>query len=345
MDNKSELIEAIRAIPGNVDAAKTRKIENWPVRSNRASQIGHPCLRFLTYLRSNWRDRALHSVETQYLFDERKRQERNAVQDLEEAGYEFIEEQRGYAWEKYEISGKIDGKLRLPKGDSHGTLVPAEIKNINRWDWERVDENKGIAQFLESDKVWLRTVPGQIVSYLLMDNRDLGALILRNADIGRLKVLPVELDWTLGEEVVRKAEAVNAHYHAGTLPDRIPYDPDICGRCAFFHICLPEAALESPTWDEDPDLLRRLDRLAELKPVTDEHRRLDEDLKDLFRKASAGQTNASFVVGGKWFVSVSDREVRAELKPRPARTDRPVKIQRLGVPPTIEPVPGGSAVQ
>src|SRR5713226_3416156 len=139
MINKDDIVKELLAIPDVMDATRARKIRNSPVQSNRAGDLGHPCVRQLTYARTSWQLREPYDVGLQYLFDERRRQEKLAIQDLEEAGYTFIEEQTAYTWPKYQISGYIDGKLILPRGATSphdAYAAPAEIKNINQWAWD-----------------------------------------------------------------------------------------------------------------------------------------------------------------------------------------------------------------
>lgn len=322
-----ELKAHIRAIPAAVDAAKARKIENWPVRANRSSELGHPCVRYLTYLRTHWQERAPHSVALQYLFDERRRQEDHAVEDLKEAGYFFVEQQRPFAWDKYQISGRIDGQIGLPRGATNPVLVPAEIKNINQWEWERVDPNGGARQFVDSEKIWLRKIPGQMAAYLLMNNKELGALILRNASDGRPKVVEVAIDWEVGEEILRKAELVNAHAAAGTLPERIPFSEEVCGRCPFFHICLPDEALRAgASFLDDPDLEAKLIRRAALEAASREYERLDKEVKAVAKRAIDGDGEA--IVGTDWLLRV--KTVARKAYAVEAGSYEKVEIQRLG---------------
>lgn len=336
------LIDEIRAIPDRLDEAKARKRENWPVKANRASELGHPCLRYLTYLRVAWQERALPSVGLQYLFDERKRQEDHAIEDLKEAGYTFIQQQRPFSWPQFDITGTIDGQLVLPRGATAGTLVPGEIKSINPWDWEKIalqpDVRDHLKQFLHSERVWLQKIPSQITLYLLMNNSELGALILRNALDGRMKVLPIMLDLDLGEQVLRKAEAVNMHAAEGTLPGRIPYEEDTCGRCAFHHICLPDqAAREGAQMLDQPELEEALERRAELEPTRKEYESLDKRIKDI-AKAALGKPEprevGEGIVGTSWLLRVKTLE-RTGYVVEPTVYQR-VEIHRLRGKPSAE---------
>lgn len=332
LTDTATLIEEIRAIPDRLDEAKAHKRENWPVKANRASELGHPCLRYLTYLRVAWQERALPSVSLQYLFDERKRQEEHAIEDLKEAGYTFIQQQRPFTWPTFDITGTIDGMIVLPRGATLGTLVPAEIKNINPWDWEKIDPRGDLGQFTHSDRVWLQKIPTQITLYSLMNNTELAALIMRNASDGRMKVLPIVLDMDLGEQAVRKAEAVNMHVAEGTLPDRIPYDEAVCSRCPFVQICLPDqAAREGAQLLDQPDLEEALERRAALEPVKREYESLDKHVKDIAKvalgKPDPGQAGEG-IVGTDWLLRVKTL-ARVGYVVEPTVYQR-VDIHRLG---------------
>lgn len=338
LTDTASLIDEIRAIPDRLDDAKARKRENWPVKANRASELGHPCVRYLTYLRVAWQERALPSIGLQYLFDERKRQEDHAIEDLKEAGYTFIQQQRPFSWPQFDITGTIDGMIVLPRGATTGTFVPGEIKNINPWDWGKIehqpDARDNLKQFLHSDRVWLRKIPSQITLYLLMNNAELGALILRNASDGQMKVLPILLDLDLGEQVLRKAETVNAHVATETLPDRAPYDEDMCGRCPFHHICLPDqAAREGAQMLDQPELEEALERRAELEPIRKEYESLDKRIKDIAKVALGKEQPREVgegIVGTNWLLRVKTLE-RAGYVVEPTVYQR-VEIHRLGAP-------------
>ena len=49
--------------------SKEREIKQWPVNSNRASQLGHECVRYHVYERTRWQEKSLHGVGLQMVFD------------------------------------------------------------------------------------------------------------------------------------------------------------------------------------------------------------------------------------------------------------------------------------
>ncbi len=307
-----DLAALIHEIPHHIDDFKSSEIEQWPVRSNRASLMGHPCARFLTYNRVAWKHAKLHGIDAQYVFDEGKRSELHAMEDLRKAGYTVIEGQRSFDWHDKQISGSIDGKILLPKGHPHPRAVPLEIKSTNPYDWERIES---VEDLVRSHRLWLRQIPAQLTAYLLMNGtEEIGCLALRNRVNGRIKTMPVVLDYSLGEELVAKAERVNAAvaaiYAAGGIPasgiippdvetlfpERIPYDADICGRCAYVHLCLPDLlATAAAEIVDDPELEILLERRAALQSGAEEYRETDEQIK---RKVGEREK----VIVGNWLI-------------------------------------------
>jgi len=123
------------------------------------------------------------------------------------------------------------------------------------------------------------------------------------------------LDYQLAETMVAKAERVNAHiaqiYAAGgipesgivpeavdaLLPERIPFDQDICLRCNYFALCLPDVfAKQSAEVVDDTELATMLDRRAELSPFADEYESVDRAIKK--RVGDRGR-----VIVGNWLVT------------------------------------------
>jgi len=49
--------------------SKQRKIKGYPVNSNRASDLGVPCVRYHVLNRTRWQEKSLHDVGLQFVFD------------------------------------------------------------------------------------------------------------------------------------------------------------------------------------------------------------------------------------------------------------------------------------
>ena len=245
---------------------KMKKIKLWPVNSNRASELGHPCDRYLVYLRTRGMERPLHDIGLQFIFDEGNLHEDAVLRDLREAGIRIIEQQRSFEWKKYQITGSIDGKIQ-----DDGNIIPIEIKSFSQWNWNAINSAEDM---FKSKAVYMKKYPAQLTLYLIMDEKETGLFILKNKINGLLKQIPLKLDFAYAETLIQKAERINAHIKAGTLPDRIPYDDNISGNCPFAHICLPDHKHEATLLD-DPELESKLDRRGELKSLKDEFEEIE----------------------------------------------------------------------
>ena len=91
--------------------SKERKIKQHPVNSNRASDLGIPCVRYHVLNRTRWQEKSLHDVGLQFVFDMGNDIEEIVFKELAEAGIKVIEQQRSFEWKEYGITGHVDGKI------------------------------------------------------------------------------------------------------------------------------------------------------------------------------------------------------------------------------------------
>lgn len=234
--NLVDLQEVCQIITNKMDHSRTKgrtvskKISNW------ASEIDHPCLRFLVYSRVNWRERKLPKVETEYIFEEGKDGEKKLKIMIENEGYEIILAQKYFDWNKYQISGRTDGFLEFEIPDqSYKGRAPLEIKTVAAYLFPRMTS---IEEIKESKSYWVRKAISQLNIYMLMAGHEFGFLALKTYRL-RPRLLPMLVDYDLGESCIKKCEEVNHCVAKGILPDRIDYDPAICGLCDFDHKCAP----------------------------------------------------------------------------------------------------------
>jgi CRISPR/Cas system-associated exonuclease Cas4 (RecB family) len=286
--------------------AKQRKIREYPVHANRASELGHPCLKYLVLLRTRWQERPLISVDLQMVFDMGRMVERSVEDDLREAGLTIIEQQRSFSWAKYQITGNIDLKLALIEelvktagdngtcppeireklteqflhrmNDRATAVVPSEIKSSAPHPWESVNS---VQDMLRHKYLYMRKYPAQLTLYLIMDGKEVGLFLLKNKVTGKLKEIWMLLDYDFAESLIKKAEAVNKHVAEGTLPDPMDYDEDICGECPFAHICLPDRIGKEVEVTDDGELLELVTRYFELKPGAKEYDEVNERINKL----------------------------------------------------------------
>ena len=236
---------------------------------NWASELGHPCDRFLYYARVNWRERKPKSPDTIARLREGRDQEDRVIRVLEEAGYRVKLEQLPLQWEAFRIKGKIDGVVF-----ADSTSFPIEAKSISPWYWDQV---RTLEEIKRHPKFWIRKIPGQLNLYLLMKEESAGILVL--STFGKIpRIIPMELDYELGESCLRQAERVNRAIELGIPPEKIPYSTDICGLCDFEHICMPVGLSRTDSVDFTPDDVLKLRRLLELEQYYREYNKLKQEL-------------------------------------------------------------------
>jgi len=276
--------------------------EEWPVRSNRASEMGHPCVRYLYYMRTAWNQRPLPDVGLLEIFEEGKVQERNTEEMLRRFGLQLNQQQRAIDLAHYEISGSIDGNTvpininewpDWPLEDNGKPMwVPTEIKSMSPWIWDSINSYEDI---IASDKHWIKKYPGQLQIYLLGIEKPVGLLILKNKTTYRIKDIWVPLDYDLANQMLDKASAVNKAIAKDAAPDRL--ETGYCRECPFNVICQPlittgtgAEIFENPELEE---LLEIRDQNAEASKL---YNQADKKVKDMIKELP------EVFICGDWFV-------------------------------------------
>lgn len=263
-------------------------------KSNRASSMGHPCVRYLTLVRIT-QPEFMPNFELYNLgvMREGNLHEMDVKRHLMDAGYEVEESQRELTWPEYEITGHIDGFVRVD-----GTRCLFECKSCSRFLWEGATDYESLKQ--EHQSRWLKRYPTQIQLYMLMAQCEQGLFCFKNRDTGQVHFVDVPQDMELAETAVKKAETVNRHMKAGTLPD-FHKDPDECFNCDLHLVCNPpciQAAGPGVEVFADEQLATLLDRRAELAPAKKEAKAVDDALKRMV-KEKRGIVGTWFI-DGKW---------------------------------------------
>jgi hypothetical protein len=289
--------------------AKTRKIKQWPVTANRASELGHPCLRYLVLLRTRWQEKTLHDARVQMIFDMGNAVEELVYRDLKEAGFMIVEQQRPFSWQEYQTTGRIDFKLGLTLADLQSDRVPADVlaKLAEQGSTAVVPTEvksaapnvfasiNSIQDMLHHKYVYMRKYPGQLTLYLIMDGKEVGLFLFKNKSTGELKEIWMILDYDYAESLVQKAEAINKHVAERTLPDPMEYNEDICQDCGFVHICLPDRIGKEVEISDNTELLDLVMRYVSLKPGAKEY----DDVNERINKLVEGREK---ILVGDWFI-------------------------------------------
>lgn len=260
-------------IIGKIVEAKGKKIKNYPCHVVRASEVGHPCLKYLVLSITNWQDKSPYDPGLQFVFEGGNAVEDMAIKDFEEAGFRVFrpEPDKAIAESKPAITGHID--FRVDFGD--GKVYTGEIKGLNKYDFDSLN---CLEDFFKSKKVWIQKYPAQLMTYLYIKGEERGFFYLKSIPGFQPKLIWVNLDYDYMESILKKTERVEKHIAEGTLPHGID-DINVCQRCGFWHICLPEIQTSELELLTDPDLEQKLERWNELKPQSKEYEELDKDIK------------------------------------------------------------------
>jgi hypothetical protein len=272
--------------------AKAKKIKSYPQHVVRASEVGHPCEKYLVLSITNWQDRTPYDPGLQFVFEGGNAVEDLAVKDFEEAGFRIYrpEPDKAIALSKPRITGHSD--IRVDFGN--GKPITGEIKGLNKYDFDSLN---CLEDFFKSKKVWIRKYPAQLMTYMFTYGEEDGFFYLKSIPGFQPKVIFIKLDLEYMESILQKTERIEKHIAEGTCPDGID-DIDVCQRCPFWHICLPELQASELEILTDPELEDKLSRWDELKPLYKEYNELDKDIK----KTISGHEKLSigdFLIQGK----------------------------------------------
>jgi len=270
---------------------KKRKIS--PVHVNRASEIGHPCYRYLYFLRTAWDQAQLPTYRQQLVFDEGKLQEKAVLRLLEEAGFEIVETQRPFENKELKLVGHIDATIRVNTKN-----FPIEIKSMNPYFFESLHVVK---DFLNHKYAHIRKIPYQLQAYLMLSKHKEAVLLLKNRSTGELKEIVVTEDGKMQNEICVKCQVINDLVEKQVAPEfHEEFDESICSMCRFAHICLPDIKRKNELKIiEDEELIALLEKREQLKPFHDEYLEVDKILSkklEGIEKAIIGD----FIITGKW---------------------------------------------
>lgn len=274
-----------------INDSKARRIKQSPVKSNRASDLGHPCLRYHVLNRTRWQERTLHDVGLQYIFDMGSEIEKIVIREMQDAGIDVIEQQRAFSWDGYNITGHIDGRVL-----ADGKAYPFEIKSMSPYVFDTVNS---IDDMKRGKYLYLRKYPVQLNLYLLMSETERGVFILKNKVNGRLKEIWMDVDYAMGEETLQRAEAINAHVAAGTIPEPCEYDEQVCGNCPYSHICIRERVGKEIEIEDNDELAELIAKMLELEDAHKEHELLNKQISKLVEGRSK-LVCGDYYIDGKW---------------------------------------------
>lgn len=250
------------------------QIQQWPCTSNRASEVGHPCERYLVFGRTRWQEKTMHNVSLQFIFNEGNVQEKAVLDLLSAAGITVIEQQRAFAWNEHNLTGHIDGKLLVD-----GEAIPLEIKSMSPFIFDKINT---VDDLLNGKYDHLKKYPAQLTLYMLMDNKERALFLFKNKANGQLKEILMPLDYDYAERLIQKIERVNKAIAGKAIPEPLEWC-DTCENCGFKHICLNDVIRKEIEFRIDPEAEDKIDGWFELRQWSDKWKDLDEWRKEHFR--------------------------------------------------------------
>lgn len=253
--------------------AKADKITVYPVRNLRASNLGHPCERYLYLLIKHWEEVKPHDVGLQNIFDLGNTLEEHTIKNIKEAGFEvFTPTQR--SWKETVKGGVITGREDIRIKDENGELLPVEIKGISPFEYDKLNS---IDDFLKSKRTYIRGYPAQLFVYMLHFGKEKGFFALTNKLTGETKFIEVPFDYELADKYLDKAERIYKALASDTAPDACD-DISVCEGCALAHIC-GECRRVPTDIDIDDELDELINRKQELAAAKKEYEQVDKQIK------------------------------------------------------------------
>lgn len=277
-----------------IDSFLMSKRKRSPVPSNRASELGHPCTRYLVYRRTVWQEQELPDLNLTRLFYEGIEQEQLIKKLLRDAGIKIVREQEPFEWKEFNITGHIDGMVEID-----GQEIPVEIKGLSPYVFPLVNTE---ADLYSAKQYWLRNYLAQMTLYLLLTEKEKGFFIFKNKTSGEIKEMECELNYEFGEQLLKKAKFIEDFVARKKLPDRIDRH-NVCRDCGFRHICLP---IHSKPINEKGEMLvledTGLEEMLERRILLLENRKELDEIQEYIAEIVKQPTKV-----GKWTITPSQR--------------------------------------
>lgn len=296
--------------------AKADKITVYPVRNLRASNLGHPCERYLYLLIKHWEEQKPHDVGLQNIFDLGNTLEEHTIKNIKEAGFEVITPTQR-SWQVDVKGGIITGREDIRIKDENGNLLPVEIKGISPFEFDKLNS---VDDFLKSKRPYIQGYPAQLFVYMLHFGKETGFFALTNKLTGQTKFIEVPFDYDLGEKYLSKAERIYVALASNTPPEACD-DISLCENCPLAHIC-GDCRRVPTDIDLDEELDELINRKQELAAAKKEYEQVDKEIK-----AKVGEREK--IITGQYLIERKASIRKAYVKEVPESVTYRINIKRL----------------
>ena len=262
----------IQEMNNKIKENKQSKIKLYPCNNLRASNVGHPCERYLYLSIKNWEDKRLYNETTQCIFDLGNKIEEYVIQTLKDAGFEVITPTvRAWKVEKPLITGREDLRIKLEDGQ----FYPVEVKGLSPQEWEKLNS---VQDFLNSKRYYVRAYPAQLYIYMYQFGKEKGYFALCNKLTGEIKLIEVPFDYEYAEKTLQKAERIYKCLQKNELPQSCD-DISVCEYCDLAHVCTANIKRVETDVDTTGELDELIDKKQELAPAYREYSEINDKIK------------------------------------------------------------------
>lgn len=249
-----------------------KQIKVYPCNNLRASNLGHPCERYLYLLIKHWDEQKPHDVGLQSIFNLGNALEAFTIDNIKAAGYEVITPTvRSWKIENPLVTGREDIRIKAENGE----LIPVEIKGLSPQEWAKLNS---VEDFLQSKRHYVRGYPAQLQMYMLHFGKEYGFFALTNKLTGQTKFIEMRFDYDYAEGLLQKAERIYKALETETPPECTD-DISVCEGCQLQHIC-GECRRIPADIELDGELDELIDRKQELAEAKKEYESIDKQIKE-----------------------------------------------------------------
>ncbi len=313
---------------------------NWP------SRLGSDCGRQLQWHRTKDVSDPI-PLQRKRIFKLGEMLEQPVLRMLQDAGVTVAQWQRPVRDEDLQVSGKIDGTVKIPDG----RVLVLDAKTASAGSFRRIQKMGTAAAMLEDDHQYVR---GYVISQAIYA-RTMGLqgslLFVVNKETLDTCTVEVMLDDPIVAEALAVVDARLRKVNQAIV-DKVdlPAEPgDYCRECPFLKACLPNRDFGAGVaLMMNQEVIDVLDEWTKLKPTRDDWEKSDAQLKRIFEKPGE-------FVAGPFSVTVKAGQTTKYDLPDPVKAQYAVKVPTLrrsyvrmieeGVPAPAEPfVPNALAV-
>ena len=303
--NAQEVNEALRR-------SLEKQIKVYPCNNLRASNLGHPCERYLYLLLRHWDEQKPHDAGLQSIFNLGNAMEAFTIDTIKAAGYEVITPTvRSWKIENPLVTGREDIRIKAENGE----LIPGEIKGLSPQEWAKLNT---VEDFFQSKKYYVRGYPAQLQMYMLHFGKEYGFFALTNKLTGQTKFIEMRFDYEYAEGLLQKAERIYKALETETPPECCD-DISVCEGCSLQHVC-GECRRVPADIELDGELDELIDRKQELSEAKREYERVDKQIKE-----RVGEREK--IISGKYLITRSSFTKKAFTVPESVQYR--VNIKRL----------------